>query len=267
MNYNELYQRNLGIFTQEEQDKLKNANVFIAGVGGVGGIQAVTLARMGVGELTIMDPGFFDEPDFNRQYAATISNLGKNKAIATGEMLKEIAPLATINVIDSKLDEISLREHVKKSTSVVVDGIDMWDFKYKKLLANIAREEGKYSITSPIPDLGTVLMTFDPNGMSFDEFTGGNDCYPKSIVSFAQSGIVSVNEKKEPFLSSTSSNSGAAALSGAILAVEVALIITGKKRPTNMVTIPNITYVDFLYGFFKIFNPLDLTIAQNKKIS
>lgn len=262
MNYKELYQRNLGIFTQEEQDKLKNANVFIAGVGGIGGIQAVTLARMGIGEITIMDHGFFDAPDFNRQYAATVSNLGRNKAIATGEMLKEIAPFAKINVIDIELNKKSLRKHIEKSTSVVVDSIDMWNFKYKRLFAQIAKEEGKYSITSPIPDLGTVLMTFDPNGMSFDEFTSDNDYYPNSIVSFAQRGILDVNEKKDPFLASMSSNSGAAALSGAILAIEVALIITGKKRPKNIVTIPYITYVDFLYGFFKVFNPLDLVQSQ-----
>lgn len=37
MNYYELYQRNLGIFTEEEQEKLQRAQVFIAGAGGTGG--------------------------------------------------------------------------------------------------------------------------------------------------------------------------------------------------------------------------------------
>jgi molybdopterin/thiamine biosynthesis adenylyltransferase len=260
MNYEQLYQRNLGIFTKEEQAKLKNAHVFVAGVGGVGGIQAVTLARMGIGELTIMDPGIFDEPDFNRQYAATINNLGKNKAVATGEMLREIAPFAKTNVITTKIDEASLRMHIKKTTSIVIDGIDMWDFAYKRLFAKVAKEEGKYSITSPIPDLGTVLMTFDPNGMSFEEFTKGKDHYPRSIVSYAQHGTFASSEKTEPFLASTASNSGAATLSGALLAIEVALIITGKKSLKQIVTVPNVTYVDFFYGFFKTFNPLELTL-------
>jgi tRNA A37 threonylcarbamoyladenosine dehydratase len=35
----------------------------------VGGIEAATLAKMGIGELTIFDPGVFDEPDMNRHSA------------------------------------------------------------------------------------------------------------------------------------------------------------------------------------------------------
>lgn len=35
MTYQEIYQRNIGLFTQEEQDRLKNTKVAIAGVGGL----------------------------------------------------------------------------------------------------------------------------------------------------------------------------------------------------------------------------------------
>ncbi len=48
MKYEALYQRNIGIFSSAEQDKLRNSHVFVAGVGGVGGIQAVILARMDI---------------------------------------------------------------------------------------------------------------------------------------------------------------------------------------------------------------------------
>jgi molybdopterin/thiamine biosynthesis adenylyltransferase len=66
MTYDEAYNRNIGIFTHEEQKHLRESKVTIAGVGGVGGIQAATLARFGVGELAFFDPGIFDEPDLNK---------------------------------------------------------------------------------------------------------------------------------------------------------------------------------------------------------
>lgn len=65
MDYQLCYQRNIGIFNQDQQNLLKNAKVVVAGVGGVGGIEAATLAQMGIGELVIFDPGVFDEPDMN----------------------------------------------------------------------------------------------------------------------------------------------------------------------------------------------------------
>ena len=90
MNYDQVYLRNIGIFTGRQQARLRQAKITVAGVGGVGGIQAVTLARMGIGEMTIMDPGVFDEPDMNRQYAAMKNTIGQNKARATAGLLKKI---------------------------------------------------------------------------------------------------------------------------------------------------------------------------------
>jgi molybdopterin/thiamine biosynthesis adenylyltransferase len=47
--YFDIFRRNIGIFTRDEQLKIKNSTVLIAGVGGVCGPSALTLARMGVG--------------------------------------------------------------------------------------------------------------------------------------------------------------------------------------------------------------------------
>ena len=39
MNYTQCYQRNIGLFTEEQQTQLGAAKVVFAGVGGVGGIE------------------------------------------------------------------------------------------------------------------------------------------------------------------------------------------------------------------------------------
>lgn len=262
MDYATLYQRNIGIFTHKEQNKLRNAKVMIAGTGGIGGIQAVTLARMGIGEITIMDPGIFDAPDMNRQYGAMVSTLGQNKAIATGKILQDIAPYAQIDIIAKKLDKKELKKFIQNS-NVVIDAIDLADFEYKSMFSRIARAEGKYNLTCPIPDLGAILMILDPDGMTFEEFTA-NKSYPPITSSAKEKYKQRIQSKTEykknneiPFLASIASNSGAAALSGGMLAIEAALIITGKRKKNDIVTIPFVTYLDFFARTLRIFNPFD----------
>ncbi len=72
MRYEDAFARNIGLFSHSEQDRLRNATVIVAGVGGVGGIQAVTLARFGIGKMILIDPGAFDPPDMNRQYGRSV---------------------------------------------------------------------------------------------------------------------------------------------------------------------------------------------------
>jgi len=260
MNYNQLYQRNIGIFTIEEQEKLKASHVLVAGSGGIGGIQAAVLARMGVGEITLMDPGVFDEPDLNRQYAAARSTIGRNKAAATAEMLRDIAPFCRFNVYEEKIGESPLREIVKRS-SVVIDAVDLEDFEYKAMFARLAYEEGKYNLTAPIPDFGAVMIIFSPSGMTFEEFTGGSR-YPAFESVDTRNGIEvrrktfpGEPEPDIPFLSSIATLSGAAALSGGLVGTEAGLIITGRRKEEDIVVVPEITHVDFLGKFYKVYAP------------
>jgi molybdopterin/thiamine biosynthesis adenylyltransferase len=260
MNYNQLYQRNIGIFTKEEQEKLRTSHVMVAGAGGIGGIQAAILARMGIGEITLMDPGVFDAPDLNRQYGAARSTIGKNKAAATGEMLRDIAPFARINVCEGKIEESRLREIVKRS-SVVIDAIDLEDFEYKAMFARVAREESKYNLTAPIPDYGAVMIIFAPGGVTFEEFTGGRS-YPafesvdmRSSKEVRREVFPGEAEPDIPFLSSIATFSGAAALSAGLVGTEAGLIITGRRKEEDIAVVPEITHVDFLGRFYKVYAP------------
>lgn len=63
--------------------KLRNANVLICGVGGVGGICADALARAGVGKITVIDKDIFDITNQNRQiYSEAVG------AVKVGEFAK-----------------------------------------------------------------------------------------------------------------------------------------------------------------------------------
>ena len=255
MSYDLFYNRNIGAFTEAEQQKLRAAHIFIAGTGGAGGIQAATLARMGVGKITIMDPGVFDEPDFNRQYAAFSDTLGMNKAEATSHELERLAPYCEVAVHAHKLDNSQL-ERVVADCSLVIDAIDLQDYDYKVMLARLARKHGKYNMSCPIPDFGAILITFAPTGLTFDEFTADRSFPPMSNALRKRNQPVQYSsETGMAFLSSRASLACSAALSAALLTTEAALYLSGKKPAAELVIAPAVTYIDLFERSFEIFTP------------
>ena len=71
--YQQAYARNIGWVTPAEQAALRGKRVAIAGMGGVGGVHLLTLARLGIGAFHIADFDTFDIANFNRQVGATMS--------------------------------------------------------------------------------------------------------------------------------------------------------------------------------------------------
>lgn len=98
--YKNSFSRNLGILSEKDQDVLHNSRVGIAGLGGVGGSHALTLARMGVGHFHLADLDRFEPANFNRQRGATTSNLNKLKTEVIAEMIRDINPSADIKTFD-----------------------------------------------------------------------------------------------------------------------------------------------------------------------
>ena len=47
------YSRNIGLITEEEQKRICKGSVLVAGVGGMGGVAAEVLVRMGIGKIKI----------------------------------------------------------------------------------------------------------------------------------------------------------------------------------------------------------------------
>src|SRR5581483_3773284 len=108
--YDEAFSRNLGWFADYEQQALRTKTVAIAGMGGVGGVHLLTLARLGVANFKIADLDVFETANFNRQVGATVSTLGRSKVEVLAEMARDINPEATITtfsegVTDANLDD------------------------------------------------------------------------------------------------------------------------------------------------------------------
>jgi molybdopterin/thiamine biosynthesis adenylyltransferase len=167
--YEEAFKRNRGLITEEEQEKLRNSRVAIAGMGGVGGVHLVTLARLGIGKFTIADPDVFEVANFNRQYGATISNLGRNKAEAMAEIALDINPELDLRVMPDAIDASNVDEFLD-GADLFVDSIDAFRTSYRRTIFRRAAKLGMYAIGAGPVGFSTVWVTFAPQGMSFDEY-------------------------------------------------------------------------------------------------
>lgn len=104
--------------------KLMNSHVMIIGLGGVGSFSAESLARSGVGHLTLVD---FDEvciTNFNRQLHALQGTVGKPKADVMAERLIKVNPQAKINSIPLFYNADHCDEIFKVRPDFVIDAID-----------------------------------------------------------------------------------------------------------------------------------------------
>ena len=77
---------------QEGVAKLRNQHVLIAGLGGVGSYAAETIARAGVGHLSLLDHDVIASSNINRQLPALHSTIGKLKTEVMAVRLQDINP-------------------------------------------------------------------------------------------------------------------------------------------------------------------------------
>lgn len=261
--YENVYLRNIGLFTAEEQRKLKTAAVAVAGVGGVGSYQAVALARQGIGELRIMDPGIFDAPDMNRQYGAMKSTIGRNKAEVTAEIIREINPFATVKTYTEAARTASEIDEFIEGCSLVVDAIDYAGFHHKQLLHSRSRSRGLYVLSSPIPGFGATLMVFDPNRMKMEEFyeapseTGKWEHFKIEMKKLMPEELIpqAYHDFVEGKMGYISTNGASAQLAGALLGFEAAIMITGRRAAEKTTVIPDVLYADLFNREFRVFRP------------
>jgi len=168
-NYDEAFDRNIGWLTRDEQQKIRNSTVALAGLGGAGGFQAQALARLGVGRFKIADPDTFELTNRNRQIGATEETLGKQKVAVIRDMILAINPDASIAVYDEGIHTQNIDEFLE-GADFVIDGIDFFALTTKFLLFDKCRELRKVVLTSCPLGFGASLITFSPDGMSFPDF-------------------------------------------------------------------------------------------------
>lgn len=109
--------------------KLKNANVAVFGIGGVGGHCAEALVRAGVGHLTIVDHDTICESNLNRQIYALHSTIGQKKVDVAKKRIEDINPECKVNAIDVFYSAETADCFLLTQYDYIVDAIDSVDSK------------------------------------------------------------------------------------------------------------------------------------------
>jgi tRNA A37 threonylcarbamoyladenosine dehydratase len=120
--------------------KIMNSHVMVIGVGGVGSWAAESLARSGVGRMTLVD---FDEiciTNTNRQLHALTGLLGQKKAQVLTERLRKINPQARFEALPLFYNEENCTQIFAERPDYVLDCID--NLTAKSHLISFCRQQG-----------------------------------------------------------------------------------------------------------------------------
>lgn len=116
--------RTLLLTGQAGFERLRQAHVLVAGLGGVGSYLAEALCRAGIGQLTLFDGDVIKTSNINRQLPALVSTLGRSKASVMASRLLDINPNLRLNVIEQYLKDEALHEVICRPYDYVADAID-----------------------------------------------------------------------------------------------------------------------------------------------
>lgn len=110
-------------------DRLASARVCVVGIGGVGSWTVESLARSGIGHLTIIDHDDVSISNINRQLHALSSTIDQPKVELMRQRVLDINPHCDIDAVDDFLAEKNLPDYLERQFDVVVDAIDSIRFK------------------------------------------------------------------------------------------------------------------------------------------
>lgn len=167
--YGQAFSRNLGWVTEPEQHRLRGSRICIAGLGGVGGVYLLTLARLGVSAFSIADFDTFDYPNMNRQAGALVSSIGKPKIEVMLEMARDINPDIDVRLFPEGVNEANLGAFLADG-DVYLDGLDFFVLGIRRKVFAECNRLGMPAVTVAPLGMGAALLNFVPGKMTFEQY-------------------------------------------------------------------------------------------------
>lgn len=158
--YAQFFERNYGVFTTQEQERIRNARVVIIGSGGIGGVVAIALARSGLEHYVLYEHDTYQHSNMNRQIVCFSDTLDVNKAVAVREALLKINPAIDITLCDRALTPEEVPEAIRQG-DVILPAADDWALSI--VMLDTAKDMGVPAIMAyPVGALARV-STFLPD--------------------------------------------------------------------------------------------------------
>jgi Dinucleotide-utilizing enzymes involved in molybdopterin and thiamine biosynthesis family 1 len=157
------------ILDDEKLKRLRNANVLVVGLGGVGAYSAEMICRAGVGAMTIVDGDHIHTSNRNRQLPALKSTEGLAKAEVMGQRILDINPDIKLTVIQEYIKDKRMIEVIDRGFDYVVDAIDTLSPKIFLIFHSMQR---KLPLVSSMGAGGK----FDPTKVAICDISETTDC-------------------------------------------------------------------------------------------
>jgi molybdopterin/thiamine biosynthesis adenylyltransferase len=160
------YLRNLESLDIADQLELARSKAAVIGAGGLGGQVILTLARLGIGEIQVIDPDVFDETNLNRQVLCTVHTLGLSKARTAVEAVSSINPSVEVAGHKQRFSRENGR-NLLSGAQVAVDCLDSVQDRF--VLQDCAKDLGIPLVHAAIDGFLAQVMTIYPRDPGLEE--------------------------------------------------------------------------------------------------
>jgi molybdopterin/thiamine biosynthesis adenylyltransferase len=112
------YDRQLPLFGEVGQQKIRDTRIAIVGFGGLGTHIYQSLLLLGVLHIMLIEPETFDETNRNRYIGFTDDDIGRHKLDAALRIAKSMNPKAQVDLIRAPLETVEAFTAIKKANVV-----------------------------------------------------------------------------------------------------------------------------------------------------
>lgn len=152
------------LYGQSGAHIIQQSHFCVIGIGGVGSWVAESLARTGVGQITLIDLDDICTTNINRQIHALTDTVGESKVEVMADRIKQINPQCQVNCIEDFVTADNLFELMAKGYDYVIDAIDSVKIK-TALIAYCKRNK------LPIVTIGGAGGQTDPSQIQLTDLS------------------------------------------------------------------------------------------------
>ena len=221
--YWEIASRQMSIVNRSQQEKFKDAKITVIGCGGIGGETIEMLARMGIGELVLVDKDSFDLSNLNRQTLASLPDLGLDKSEVAGEKVRLINPYVKVTTFNEHVDEKNIDKIIADS-NMVIDALD--NVLTRVIVSRAAKKKGIPYIHGAIHGTMGQVTVFLPNSEKTYEEMFNLPSIGKELTQDTVEDLKKVTSGVPPVIGPTPN------IIGCLEAFEAYKIITGVGKVT-----------------------------------
>ena len=163
------YLRNRHSLSESDQIRLLQSAVCIVGLGGLGGMVTETLARLGIGRLTLLDGDTFEAHNLNRQLLSGTGAIGSAKADAAARRVHTINPGLEVTASQIYLTADNALPWLE-NCNLVVDCLDT--IRSRFVLEKAAKGAGIPMISAAVAGISGHVTTIFPEDYGLETIYG-----------------------------------------------------------------------------------------------